>query len=169
MTEKLDKNRINRTPDFLFQAEADALYGAAVEDRPRILAFEREMAELADKMMLEVTALFEEHELELDLSEESLEALDRLVDQLWPEPIEDEEALDAIVANWGAYLGQAVLEQLGGHWTFRQDLEHASLHFTRLGLEAFPLHVVRKRLVLGPHESLSGFYEALVERLTADS
>ncbi|MEB3330396.1 MAG: hypothetical protein VKQ33_14320 [Candidatus Sericytochromatia bacterium] len=168
MTEKLDQNRLNRTPDFLFRAEADALYGPPVEDRPRILAFEREMAELSEKMVLEVTALFEEHELELDLSEESLEDLDRLVDQLWPEPIEDEEALDAIVANWGAYLGQTVLEHLGGQWTFRQDLEHASLHFARLGLEAFPLHVVRKRLLLGAGHSLAGCYEALVERLTTE-
>jgi hypothetical protein len=169
MTDKLDKNRINRTPDFLFRAEADALYGAAVDAPASILAFEREMAELADKMVLEVTALFDEHELELDLSEESLEGLDRLVDQLWPEPIEDEEALDAIVANWGAYVGQTILEHLGGQWTFRQDLDHASLHFPRLGLEAFPLHVVRKRLVLGADESLAAFYEALVERLTSDA
>ncbi|MEB3195747.1 MAG: hypothetical protein VKP62_00945 [Candidatus Sericytochromatia bacterium] len=168
MTAPTDKNRINRTPEFLFRAEADALYGTPVAEVAANLAFEREMAELSDKMVLEVTALFDEHSLELDFSEESLGDLDRLVTEVWPEPIEDADALDAMVANWGAYLGQTVIEHLGGQWTFRQDLEHASLYFPRLGLEAFPLHVVRKRLALGPEESLAGFYEALVERLTAD-
>jgi hypothetical protein len=41
------------------------------------------------------------------------------------------------------------------------------VHFPRTGLEVFPLHKVRRRLVLGPQESLFGFYEGLVEELTA--
>lgn len=161
-----DKNRVNRIPDLLFRTEADALYGQAATGQAQVLAFEREMAELGDKMILEVMALFDDLEIELDFSEESLDELDLLIDQQWPEPIEDAEVLDAIVANWGAYLGQLILENLGGKWTFRQELDHASVHFPRMDLEAFPLHVVRKRFQLGKDESLSGFYQALVDRLT---
>lgn len=161
-----DKNRVNGTPELLYRTEADALYGPAATAQAQQLAFEREMAELTDKMILEVMALFDDLEMELDFSEESLDELDLLIDQQWPEPIEDAEVLDAIVANWGAYLGQMILENLGGKWTFRKDLDHASVHFPRMDLEAFPLHVVRKRFQLGKGESLSGFYQALVDRLT---
>ena len=162
-----EKNRVNRHPEFLFRAEADALYGVAASGQAQVLAFEREMAELSDKMILEVSALFDDHEIELDFSEESLEELDKLISQVWSEPVEDAETLDAIVANWGAYLGEMIRENVGGSWTFRQDLDHASLHFSRDGLEAFPLHVVRKRFQLGQGETLAGFYAALLARLTA--
>jgi hypothetical protein len=162
-TEKTDPSKL---PELLFRTEADALYGPAVTAQAQILAFDREMAELSDKMILEVMALFDDHEIELDFSEESLDELDLLVDQQWPNPIEEPEVLDAIVANWGAYLGQLILENLGGKWAFRKDLDHASIHFERLDLEAFPLHVVRKRFQLGKGESLSGYYQGLVDRLT---
>lgn len=165
MNAPVDKNRVNRTPEFLFRAEADALYGPPVEEASRRVVLERELAELSDKMILEVTTLFDDHPLELDLSEESLSELDGLVEILWPEPVEDPDALDAIVANWGAYLGETILNNLGGHWVFRQDLEHVSIHFPRTGLEAFPMHLVRKRLMLGEQESMAGFYDALVAKL----
>lgn len=165
--DKTDKDRVKGLPELLYRTEATALYGQPASAQAQTLAFEREMAELCDKMILEVMALFDDLEMELDFSEESLDELDLLVDQQWPEPIEDAEVLDAIVANWGAYLGQLIIENLGGKWTFRQDLEHASVHFPRVDLEAFPLHVVRRRFQLGKGESLSGFYQALVDRLTA--
>ncbi len=163
-----DKNRVEQLPDLLMRTEATALYGQPAIAAAQTLAFEREMAELTDKMILEVMALFEDLEIELDFSEESLDELDLLIDQQWPAPLEEDEVLDAIVANWGAYLGQMIIENLGGSWTFRQDLDHASVHFSRMDLEAFPLHLVRRRFQLGRGESLSGFYQALVDRLTAD-
>lgn len=164
-----DSNRVNRIPEFLFKGEADVAYGQAVTAQIQLLAFEREMSELSDKMILEVTALFDDHEIELDHSEDSLDELDRLSDQLWSKPIEEEDVLDAIVANWGAYLAQTILENLGGTWVFRKDLDHASIYFPRLDLEVFPLHVVRKRFHLGGagQQALAGFYDALVAKLTA--
>ena len=161
-----ENTQLKGIPEMLFRTEADAVYGPMATAQAQTLAFEREMAELSDKMIIEVMALFDDHEIELDFSEESLDELDLLVDQQWPQPIEDADVLDAIVANWGAYLGQMIIENLGGTWTFRKDLDHASVHFSRLNLEAFPLHVVRKRFQLGKGESLSGFYQALVDRLT---
>jgi hypothetical protein len=162
----MEKRKVAQLPEFLFRNEADVLYGDAVLGTPQNVTFERELSELADEMVTGVMAVFDDAGVLLDFSDESIEELDRLAAQLWPEPMEEEEALDAIVANWGAYLGQAIIENLGGEWTFRQDLEHASVHFPRTGMEAFPFHKVRKRLVLGAQESMGDFYEALVEELT---
>lgn len=160
------KTKVADLPEFLYRNEADVLYGDAVLNTPQNVTFEREIAELSDEMVTGVTALFDDAGVLLDYSEDSVEELDRLAAQLWPEPIEEEETLDAIVANWGAYLGQAIIENMGGEWTFRQDLDHASVHFPRTGMEAFPFHKVRKRLVLGTRESMMDFYEAIVEELT---
>lgn len=165
---RIDDEAIARLPEFLFQNEADALYGEAVPGQAENLAFERELAELSDKMILEVMALFDEEAIELDFSEESLEELDKLVSQVWGEvPPDDADVLDAIVANWGAYLGMVILQNLGGRWSFRKDLDHTSVHFPRTGMEVFPLHKVRKRFRLGADESFASFYEAIVAELTA--
>lgn len=164
----IDDDAIARLPEVLEKVEADALYGHAVEGVAEGLAFEREMAELADKMVLEVGAMFDDDNIDLDLTDESLEELDRLVSQVWgQEPPDDPDVLDAIVANWGAYLGQTIVENLGGNWQFRKELDHSSILFPRVGMEIFPMHKVRKRFRLGENESLSSFYEAIVEELTS--
>ncbi len=150
----------------LSRAEADARYGTASAEGP--ISFAREMAELSDKMVAEVMAHFNDHGIDLDYTEESLEDLDRLVSETWPEPIEDKETLEAIVSNWGAYLAQTILENVGGRWAVRSDLEHVSLRFERANLEAFPLHAVRRRFLLGQDAAISTFYEHLIERLTAE-
>lgn len=152
-------------PDFLPAEEADARYGPALTGERQTISFDREMHELRDKMVLEIETLFDVH---LDDSPESLETLEEVLHQAWPEPVEDPETLEAIVANWGAYLARVILESLGGAWAFRQDLEHASLRFSRTGLETFPLHRVRQRFLLGPAYSLQAYYEQLVEELTRD-
>ena len=163
-----------KLPEFMTRVDADAAFGApAAAGTAARITFEREMADLCDKMTTELMAVFDDTHIELDFSDESLEALDDLADQLWPEPVDaeaedaDPEALDAVVANWGAYLGLTIRENIGGEWTFRQDLEHASLHFPRLDIEAFPMHAMRRRLALGPGlgSRLSTFYERLVAGL----
>jgi hypothetical protein len=160
------RSKVDQLPEFLYRDEANVIYGDPVVGTPQNVTFEREIADLSDEMVTSVMALFDDAGIDMDYSEESIDELDRLAAQLWPEPMEEEEALDAIVANWGAYLGQSLLENLGGQWTFRKDLEHASVHFPRTGMEAYPFHKVRKRLVLGGAESLMDFYEAIVEELT---
>lgn len=71
------------------------------------------------------------------------------------------------MANWGAYLGQSILSSVGGSWRFRRDIEHVSIYFPRNQMEVFPLHKVRKRFRLGEAESLSIFFEAIIEELDA--
>jgi hypothetical protein len=165
----MEKNKVAKLPEFLYKNEADILYGDAVIDKEKNLVFDREMAELSDEMVSGIMNVFDDAGVLMDQSDESIEDLDRLAAQLWPEPMEEEEALDAIVASWGAYIGEVIRENLGGNWLFRKDLEHASVHFPRTDLEVFPFHKDRKRLVLGAEESLSDFYEALVEELTEDA
>jgi hypothetical protein len=166
-TSYIDDEAIARTPEILYQNEADALYGPPVTREAETIAFEREMSELGDKMVLEIGALFDEDNIELDFTDESLEELDKLVSQVWYEgPPDDPDVLDAIVANWGAYLGQTILTNLGGNWHFRKDLDHASIIFPRTTMEVFPMHKLRKRFRLGMDHSIFDFYEAIVEELT---
>lgn len=161
----MEKNKAHELPDALPTAEADARFGVAVADRHALISFDREMAELGDKMVTEVMAVFDDTGVDMDYSEESLEELDALIDELWPDPIDEDETLDAIVANWGAYYGLTILQNLGGEWRFRKDLDHASVRFPRTGEEIFPLHLVRKRLLFGHQHSLYTFYSDLVESL----
>lgn len=161
----MDNSKVHQLPDLLPTAEADERFGEAVTDRNALISFDREMAELGDKMVTEVMAVFDDTGVDMDYSEESLSELDALIDELWPEPIEEEEALDAIVSNWGAYYGITIIQNLGGEWRFRKDLDHASVRFPRTGDEVFPLHLVRKRILLGPKYSLYAFYEELVASL----
>lgn len=167
--ELIDDEAIARLPEMLYENEADALYGPYVRSQAENLSFEREMAELSDKMTLEVMAMFDEEGIDLDFSEESLTELDLLITQVWGEvPPDDSDVLNAIAANWGAYLGGVILNNVGGNWRFRSDLEHVSVFFPRTGMEVFPLHKVRKRFRLGENESLARYYEAIVEELTND-
>lgn len=161
----MERNKVALLPDTLPTAEADERFGVAVSERNALISFDREMAELGDKMVTEVMAVFDDTGVDMDYSEESLSELDALIDELWPEPIEEDEALDAIVANWGAYFGLTILQNLGGEWRFRKDLDHAAVRFPRTGDEVFPLHLVRKRLLLGRQHSLYDFYSELVETL----
>lgn len=165
----MEKNKVSQLPERLTIAEADARYGLAVAEPVRLMAFDREMAELAEKMIGEVMAVFDDTGIDLDYTEESLGELDDLIQAIWKdEPIEEDEALDAIVSNWGAYFAQVIRQHVGGEWIFRQDLEHASIRFARAGFEIFPLHKLRRRLVLGEGESLTTYYERLLEDLSRD-
>lgn len=165
----MEKNKVSNLPERLSVSEADAQYGPAVTEGAALLAFNREMAELGDKMVAEVMAVFDDTGIDLDYTEESLEELDDLIDMIWADsPITEEEAVEAVVANWGAYFGLTILHNLGGEWVFRKDLEHTAVRFPRLSLEIFPLHKVKKRMMLGKEEHLYNFYERLVDELTAD-
>ncbi|MDB5096881.1 MAG: hypothetical protein JWM80_1302 [Cyanobacteria bacterium RYN_339] len=165
--QKIDDAAIARLPEILFEGEADALYGPVAKGDVENLSFDREMAELVDKMIMEVSAMFDEEVVDLDFSQESLEDLDRLVTQVWGRtPPEEQDVLDAISTNWGAYLGAALIHNVGGHWQFRTDLDHACVFFPRTGMAVFPMHKLRKRFRLGENESIHDFYEAIIEELT---
>lgn len=81
----IDDKAIAQLPELLYLDEANALYGLPVEGEAENKALEREMADLTDKMLLEVGAMFEDDFIELDMTADSLDDLDRLVSQVWGE------------------------------------------------------------------------------------
>lgn len=165
---EIDDLAIAQLPILVASREAERLYGPPALGLGPNLALERELIELSEKAIMELMALFGDEQLQLDLSQESLEDLDRLASTAFEPPPDEQDVLDAMTANWGAYVGRVLHEQLGGQWRFRGDLDHASLHFPRLDVEAFPFHVARRRIRLGMGDSLGGFYEATVGALTED-
>jgi hypothetical protein len=156
-------------PVELSSADADQLYGSHSLDVLRGHQLARELEELSEKMIQEVMVTFEEERVELDFSLESLEELDTLITQHWPEPIEDEDALSAIVANWGAYLTLLIFQNVGGQLRFRRELDHVSVYFERLDWEVFPFHRVRLRFSGHLEHTMSDYYIELVERLTKEA
>ncbi|GEM_PF-6616874 len=160
---------MEQCPVELSSTDADRLYGSHGLDVLRCQQLTRELEELSEKMIQEVMITFEEEGVELDFSLESLEELDALITQHWPEPIEDEDALSAIVANWGAYLTLLILQNVGGQLRFRRELEHVSIHFERLDWEVLPLHRVRLRFSGHTDHTLTDYYIGIVEHLTAEA
>lgn len=127
------------------------------------------LAMMVDEVVERMVAKLEEGIVaELDYTEESLQWLDGMIDTGFSrsEP-PDDVVLEALVMDWGSYLGQMILENLGGEWYFRQPLWHSSIHFASMGAECFPYHRVAKRFLLGRDESVSQYYQALVDVLTA--
>jgi hypothetical protein len=160
-------NKIDSLPELLYEDEANGLYGLPAKGS-LAQSFQREMADLSDKMVDELNAVFDDTGVSVDLSEDSLTELDDLAGRLWPEACEDEDSIAALGANWGAYLGEVILENIGGEWVFREDLEHSGIYFPRTGLVVFPLHKVQKRMALGESHNLSDFYAAIIDELTQD-
>lgn len=112
---------------------------------------------------------------DIDFTDESLERIDALLNQWLLDQDEEEvdeagnpEVLEPVIIDVGSYLARVIHENLGGQWRFRRELVNTSLYFGRLGLECFPYHQVMKRIALGPDESLSQFYENLVNCLCND-
>lgn len=165
---EIDDVAIAQLPILVPTREADRLYGPPAQGQGPTMALERELIELSEKAILELMALFGDDLLQLDLSQESLEEMDRLAATAFEPPPEEQEVLDAMTANWGAYVGRVMQENLGGTWRFRGELEHTSLHFPRVDLELFPMHMARRRIRLGMGDSLGGVYEATLGALTAD-
>lgn len=144
---------------------AKAAYGDPVAD-----PIERDRLEmLVDELVQNSLSRLEEGVVaELDYTEESLAWLDGMIDSGFAEtdkPVDG--VLEALVMDWGSYLGQMLIDSLGGEWYFREPLWHSSIHFASAGVECFPYHRVAKRFLQGPSESLGLYYQALVDLLTA--
>lgn len=103
--------------------------------------------------------------LQLDYSEQSLKIIDVLIENLRIECIDEEKAVDKIMAL-GAYTGEVIKRHTGGHWTqpvlagFPKDGSTYSVVFllpNNVGLN--PLGRVLKYFRLGSSYSIVAFYE----------
>ncbi len=104
-----------------------------------------------------------------DFSDASVPLLDAWVDRLWdpagPRPSEDE--LDSNTKLIGAYLGEVIIQSVGGRWVWSQDPKQPAIE-VRPGQIALPLNRAYKRQVNGSGETIQDFFLD-VKRRAADA
>jgi hypothetical protein len=120
--------------------------------------------------------------VELDYSEQSLEQVEHLLEQLHEElrnaPAADRaqppEApshpqVDEMSRMWGGYLGEVVRRRFGGEWTIEKypagDFLIVTLNVN--GAKVFPAMKIHKRLTNGAADDLLAFYRNVRTRLEA--
>lgn len=157
------KTAVAKIPTLLAKEDASTAFGLGEREGTAWLQGANALADQADDTFAEVQSTFE---VPLTENESDFNLFDQLVEG-WNAQPPSEEELATIALNWGAYLGEVIRNVLGGQWVLRQEPEHVSLYFERLGLEFFPVHAVLRRFMLGMDASLEAEYERLVETLTA--
>jgi hypothetical protein len=167
----IDLNEVPDWPDLIRDpAEASALYGPFVTDSMERLKLVEEMEHLVEGT---VNRMDEGMSAALDYTDESLAALDAIIGDGFAAGEDEEqplvEVIDDLVMDLGAYLGLMIVDSIGGEWRFRSEIWHASIFFPSIGAECFPFHRVARRLVLGRGDSLTGFYDALIDVLEVGS
>ncbi|HWW95236.1 MAG TPA: hypothetical protein VN375_17845 [Vicinamibacteria bacterium] len=120
-----------------------------------------------DHAQLAVEASWEENEVDLDYSPASLERLDEQIEGLREQGLTGEDVAEALFV-FGCYLGQVMIQALGGRWvaTARSPLRDLSpwpMVVVLPGGSAWdPIGKAYKRLELGDSEYLPAFYAAAV-------
>jgi hypothetical protein len=161
MEEYLNQKLIDFSKD---KKEVDILYGSSIEDNLKIAKNEIYMEELSDKVVLKID---ESIVANFDLSEDSIDYLEKIIDDGFKNNQEkiDNDLLEELVINIGAYLGTAIINNLAGHWKFRNNIINSSIYFPSINGECFPFHKVLKRLIYGKSESISNFYSSIIDFL----
>lgn len=94
-----------------------------------------------------------------DYSEASVTLLDEVIDDLWdPDRRPGEEELDSLTKLMGAYLGEVMIRNQGGRWSWSPDRQMPALLVGQTRW-AYVLDKVYKRQVHGAEHSLVQFYE----------
>jgi hypothetical protein len=118
-----------------------------------------------DHAQLAVEASWEENEVDLDYSPASLERLDEQIEGLREQGLTGEDVAEALFV-FGCYLGQVMIQALGGRWvaTARSPLRDLSpwpmVVVLPGGSTWDPIGKAYKRLELGDSEYLPAFYAA---------
>jgi hypothetical protein len=89
----------------------------------------------------------------LDYSPESVMRLDELIAELWP-PKPPKGTFESIIPAMGAYVGEVLVKQTGGHW-IRDPKEGYGVELN--GDVAFPMNEVTRRFELGPEHAIGNF------------
>jgi hypothetical protein len=101
--------------------------------------------------------------VDLDFSPASLTRLDDALGKFY-EP--GHEFLPMMVMEWGAYVGEVVVRNLGGRWHPAEDWTDCYVEVGKA--MAYPMRRMASRVTEGPESSLAFWYEAL-EKQTAGS
>lgn len=144
--------------------EIKSLYGDVVENKLQIAKNEIYVEELADKVILKIDEAIVSN---FDFSEESVDYLEKIIDEGFKNNEEEvnKELLEELAIDMGAYLGATIINNLGGHWRFRNNIINSSVYFPSIDGECFPFHKLIKRLLHGKDENISSFYVSIIEFL----
>jgi hypothetical protein len=99
---------------------------------------------------------------EFDWNPARVDQLDAYCDQCMAD-LPPESDLQGIALTVGAYLGEMLLRNGGGHWTYSTEMNTAGVALAN-GLLGYPLNKVMKRLRKGSEHSLEAFYWYLLTR-----
>jgi hypothetical protein len=106
----------------------------------------------------------------LDLSSDSLEGVERIMNQLHKQAKEapadqrlTEEQITELSKMWGMYVGEVIRRYYGGQWSMVDGTPDLALG----GKNASPLAKVRKRIVDGPMENLKYYFQSIMKQLSS--
>jgi hypothetical protein len=117
------------------------------------------------------------YEANLDYSEESIEIVERLLEELHNELPRSEsgelladesttDTIDAICNMVGGYLGETIRRLHGGEWTINNlAAEQPMVSLQVQNISLFPTAKVYKRLAYGAGDNIPFFYSALKNQL----
>jgi hypothetical protein len=127
---------------------------------------ESNFASLADMMSAyaqeAVRVAWSDHRQRLDLSETSVDLLEKILHGQSTEDLEFQTRL------WGSYFGEVIRRRFDGEWEFTQYPGGGVAAVPTLlvrGSRLYPLIKIYRRLTLGEAENLSEFYKMVVGRL----
>jgi len=128
---------------------------------------ESNFASLADMMSAyaeeAVRLAWHEHRQRLDLSESSVDLLEKILDGQSAEDLEFQTRL------WGSYFGEVIRRSFAGEWELSQYPGGGVAAVPTLlvrGSRLYPLVKVYRRLTLGEAENLPAFYKMVAARLS---
>lgn len=162
-SENAEREALAKLPTYLADAEADARYTQGAREGD---AWEARVDALADEAEDTKTQIENAFESPLHQTEDDTEVLDAVITEGWGQELPPEEELATIALEWGTYLGDLVLKNLGGAWVVREQSEHLSIRFPRLETQFFPVHAVLRRFALGQEATLESTYAGLIATLT---
>ena len=96
----------------------------------------------------------------MDWSPSSAYRLDELCD-LFRSGRQRKAVVDSVTLAMGAYLGELIVRNGGGRWTYDEEQRAAAVEM-RGHLRCYPHNKVGKRLTIGPDHGLWAFYEHAV-------
>ncbi len=127
---------------------------------------ESNFASLADMMSAyaeeAVRLAWHEHRQRLDLSESSVDLLEKILDGQSAEDLELQTRL------WGSYFGEVIRRRFAGEWELSQYPGGGVAAVPTLLVRSsrlYPLVKVYRRLTLGEAENLPAFYKMVAARL----
>jgi hypothetical protein len=92
-----------------------------------------------------------------DYAVENAPRLDALVD-LFLQSQPGDDVINSMVLSMGAYVGELIVRNGGGSWTFEQEVDAPGVRLTS-DLVCFPLNKVGKRITVGAEHSITQFVE----------